>query len=215
MDPIAIRTGGLAPRAANSQPTLGQADFLRLLTSQLANQSPLDPMDNEAFVAQMAQFSAVSGIGEMNQTLQGLRDDLSARRLSDAAAFIGREAHVPAGAVTPGPSGVAAVLDLGSAADAVRVEVLDDAGRTVRTLTLGPQSAGQVPIVWDGADETGAAAKGGPFQLRALAVSGDSRTEAPLYVAGRVNAVTTTGGTLLLDIEGIGRMPPSSVFKLT
>jgi flagellar basal-body rod modification protein FlgD len=212
MQPITTRTEGLpAPRSA-SQQSLGQADFLRLLTTQLTNQSPLDPMDNEAFVAQMAQFSAVSGIGEMNQSLQALRDELGSRRLSDAASYIGRLAFVPSAPVA-GP--VAGVVDLPKAADALNVEIVDAAGRPIRTLALGPQAAGEVHFGWDGKDVAGAPAGGGPFRLVAAAMNGGVRTETPLYLAGRVNAVSAQNGVLTLDVEGHGRLPPASVFKLT
>jgi flagellar basal-body rod modification protein FlgD len=56
-------------RVASSKDTLDQSDFLRLLTTQLKFQDPLKPIENEAFVAQMAQFSSVAGISEMNEKL--------------------------------------------------------------------------------------------------------------------------------------------------
>ena len=69
---------------------LGQKDFLTLLTAQLKNQDPTSPLDNAAFVAQLAQFSTVSGIAEMNQSLS----ELSALAKDDARAtapqWIGR-----------------------------------------------------------------------------------------------------------------------------
>lgn len=62
-----------------SEDDLGRDAFLTLLTTQLTNQSPLDPMDNEAFVAQLAQFSSVEGIKGMQTSLEdmvsGMRQD--------------------------------------------------------------------------------------------------------------------------------------------
>ena len=55
--------------------TLGQADFLRLLTTQLSNQDPLEPTDNQAMLAQMAQFSALAATTESGATLE----DISAK----------------------------------------------------------------------------------------------------------------------------------------
>jgi flagellar basal-body rod modification protein FlgD len=73
IDPAALglrtATGGAGPVR---QQTLGQQEFLTLLTTQLRNQDPLSPMDNEAFVAQLAQFATVSGITEMNSSLAEL-----------------------------------------------------------------------------------------------------------------------------------------------
>jgi flagellar basal-body rod modification protein FlgD len=56
--------------------TLGQADFLRLLTVQMEQQDPFDPVDNKEMLAQMAQFSSLSGITEMNATLEGISSKL-------------------------------------------------------------------------------------------------------------------------------------------
>jgi flagellar basal-body rod modification protein FlgD len=64
----AARTGG-PQQVSGSKETLDQSDFLRLLTAQLKFQDPLRPIENEAFVAQMAQFSSVAGISEMNEKL--------------------------------------------------------------------------------------------------------------------------------------------------
>ena len=69
---------------------LGQADFLKLMTTQLQNQDPFAPMENAEFIAQMAQFSTVTGITEISESLKGMSDQLSEFRI---ATEIGR-AHV-------------------------------------------------------------------------------------------------------------------------
>jgi len=70
--------------------SLGQQDFLTLLVTQLRNQDPLNPLDNEAFVAQLAQFSTVSGITEMNTSLKALTNTASGDARSAAPQWIGR-----------------------------------------------------------------------------------------------------------------------------
>ncbi len=62
-----------------AQKQLGQTDFLRLMTTQLKQQDPLDPVDNQAMVAQMAQFSSVAGISEMNVSLRSIAEQISAQ----------------------------------------------------------------------------------------------------------------------------------------
>ncbi|MFM6950736.1 MAG: flagellar hook assembly protein FlgD [Novosphingobium sp.] len=76
----AASTAGANPVAARSTPpstapNLGQSDFIRLLTTQLKQQDPTDPVDNKEMIAQMAQFSSLSGIEKINTTLQ----DINAR----------------------------------------------------------------------------------------------------------------------------------------
>jgi flagellar basal-body rod modification protein FlgD len=62
-----------------AQKQLGQSDFLRLMTTQLKEQDPFNPVDNQAMVAQMAQFSSVAGISEMNVSLKSIADQISAQ----------------------------------------------------------------------------------------------------------------------------------------
>ncbi|MBM0171169.1 flagellar hook capping FlgD N-terminal domain-containing protein [Altererythrobacter sp. C41] len=85
-------TSGAAQTAAGTATTgrdyatLGQADFLRLLTVQVQQQDPFDPVDNKEMLAQMAQFSSLSGITEMNATLQQIAEKLDALAAAQAAA---------------------------------------------------------------------------------------------------------------------------------
>jgi flagellar basal-body rod modification protein FlgD len=60
-----------------AQKQLGQTDFLRLMTTQLKEQDPFNPVDNQAMVAQMAQFSSVAGISEMNVSLKSIADQIA------------------------------------------------------------------------------------------------------------------------------------------
>lgn len=58
--------------SGRAEKPLDQAAFLRLMTTQLKEQDPFNPVDNQAMVAQMAQFSSVAGISEMNTSLQAI-----------------------------------------------------------------------------------------------------------------------------------------------
>ncbi|MBL9068075.1 MAG: flagellar hook capping protein [Sphingopyxis sp.] len=67
----------LQPKGAGQQ--MGQSDFLRLMTAQLSQQDPFNPVDNQQMVAQMAQFSSLAGISETNTTLQQISEQLAAQ----------------------------------------------------------------------------------------------------------------------------------------
>jgi flagellar basal-body rod modification protein FlgD len=86
---VDLATAPLATKTDGTQ--LGQGDFLRLMTAQLAQQDPFNPVDNQQMVAQMAQFSSLAGVSETNDKLSGIGDQLQAQtdlltRLSDLAA---------------------------------------------------------------------------------------------------------------------------------
>ncbi len=78
--------GGTTPAAGRDYSALGQADFLRLLTVQVQQQDPFDPVDNKEMLAQMAQFSSLAGINDMNKTLQQISDKLDVLAAANAAA---------------------------------------------------------------------------------------------------------------------------------
>ena len=91
------RSPGAARTAATTtakSSTLDQAAFLKLMTTQLKTQDPFDPVDNTQMVAQMAQFSSVAGISEMNTSLKAIATDIAGSRVGDAASWIGRSALV-------------------------------------------------------------------------------------------------------------------------
>ena len=72
-----------------SKDTLGQSDFLKLMTTQLQNQDPFAPMDNGDFIAQMAQFSTVTGIEEVNSSLKKLVEEFDQARIATASNLLG------------------------------------------------------------------------------------------------------------------------------
>ena len=75
--------------------TLGQEDFLKLMTAQLSNQDPFQPQSNDQMIAQMAQFSTVSGITQLNSTMTSISTQIAENRIATAANFIGKTVLVP------------------------------------------------------------------------------------------------------------------------
>ncbi|WP_448586435.1 flagellar hook assembly protein FlgD [Thermaurantiacus sp.] len=123
MSELAVSGLGRGEAAAAARPrALGQEDFLLLLTTQLRNQDPLSPMDNTAFVAQLAQFAAVSGITETNAGIGRLAALLAAEGRHAAPAWLGR--------VVTGPDGKAARVErVAIGADGALLLELEGGGR--------------------------------------------------------------------------------------
>ncbi len=76
----------LAPGEKTGFSALGQRDFIKLMTTQLQQQDPFEPLDNKEMLAQMAQFSSLAGINDVNQTLKTISDKLEAVLAAQAAA---------------------------------------------------------------------------------------------------------------------------------
>jgi flagellar basal-body rod modification protein FlgD len=196
--------------------TLNQNDFLRLMTTQLTTQDPFNPVDNTQMVAQMAQFSQVAGIAQMNQSLQQLVDNMGGSRFSDAASWIGRTMLVQSDIVAPLRDGsYAGAVDLPDGADSVTVNFLDANGQVVHSESAGAQSAGSMSFAWDGTDGDGNVVANGPLKLQVVArVNGANTTPSTATwtsVAG-IQSPASGGATQL--VTGLGLLTPEDAIRL-
>mgnify|MGYP003861069191 CR=1 FL=1 len=193
--------------------TLGQADFLSLMTAQMKNQDPFNPVDNTQMVAQMAQFSSVAGISEMNTTLKGLADKMAGSSTADALAYVGKTV-LTEGSVAYGRTsgGLAGSIDLGGDATNVLVSITDAQGGTMKTMDLGAHSAGTVDYDWNGMNTDGENGGTGPFTISVTAYNGSANVAAKSLVWAPVESVSMpSGGSPKLTVSGLGQIDPSAV----
>ena len=109
-----------APKETKDQ--LGQEDFLKLMTTQLQNQDPFAPMENGDFIAQMAQFSTVTGITEMGTQMKAINDKLDSFRIATASQYLGHSVLVPGNVVRAnGKDNVEGVIDVPNATTKLQV----------------------------------------------------------------------------------------------
>ncbi|WP_174298036.1 flagellar hook assembly protein FlgD [Sphingomonas bacterium] len=211
------RSGATAATAtaatSSGSTTLGQSDFLKLMTAQLQNQDPFSPVDNTQMVAQMAQFSSVSGIAQMNTTLSGIATKLGATSTSDALGYVGKSVLTQGStAYARTAGGIAGAVELDAAATDVRVTIADAGGNTLKTLSLGAQKAGTTSYDWNGTTDAGAAAGDGPFTVSVAAQDGGSTVVSRSLVWAPVSSVSLpTGGTPSLNVTGLGPVDVSAV----
>ncbi|CAN5321891.1 flagellar hook capping FlgD N-terminal domain-containing protein [soil metagenome] len=164
-------------KAGTGNKSLGQSDYLKLMTAQLQYQDPFAPMDNTQMVAQMAQFSQIAASTESNKTLTSIADSLSGQRLSDAASWIGKSMLVKSSTAAPDAAGqYAGQLTLSADSDALSIDLVDSAGATVKSIDLGAQKAGDVNFYWSGKDDAGAQAATGPLTIRVKGGTGSQTT---------------------------------------
>ncbi len=203
----------VAASTATGSTTLGQADFLKLMTAQLQNQDPFSPVDNTQMVAQMAQFSSVAGISQMNTTLTGIASKLGATSTSDALSYVGKTVLTQGSTAYARTSGgIAGAVELDGAASDVTVSINDASGNTLKTLSLGAQPAGTATYDWDGTTDAGAAAGNGPFTVSVNAQnSGTAITSRSLVWASVSSVSLPTGGTPTLNVTGLGSVDVSAV----
>jgi flagellar basal-body rod modification protein FlgD len=210
-------TAQAAAQAAAVNPQPQKLDFLTLMTAQIKNQDPLNPMNGTDFLAQLAQFSVVDQLTQLNTAFGQLSSRLVSDQSLQAAALIGRTAQVSSstGSLEAGGALSGAAV-LGDPAADLRINIYDQAGVPVRSLDLGSQSAGQIPFFWDGMISAGIQAAPGTYRIEALADTAGGTQSLETLVNARVESVSTgaSSGELTVDLAGVGAVPYSDVLAL-
>ena len=208
-----MQTGTAVGTAAAN--TLNQSDFLKLLTAQMKNQDPFDPVDNTQMVAQMAQFSSLSATTEMSTTLKAIAAKLGATSTADAMAYIGRtvltEGDVAYGRTS---GGIAGAIELDAGASKVGISISNAAGEVLHTQTLGKQAAGTVAYDWDGKLADGGDAGAGPFTVTVTAQNNGKAVAARSLVWAPVESVSIANGAPVLTLSGLGQVPVTAVRQI-
>lgn len=180
----------------NSQESLGQAAFLKLMTAQLKFQDPFDPVDNQAMVGQMAQFSQVAGISEMNASLKQIAGGFGTSRLSEAANFIGRSVLQDGDTAYADAQGrYRGEFTLAAPAENVSVEWLNAAGEVVHTQKLGKLAAGKVPFELVSLDDAGHPVDAGALKAR---VTGAAPSTMSVWLPVTAVESSSTGAEAML-----------------
>lgn len=196
--------------AATGVETLGQKDFLTLLTAQMKNQDPLNPMENGEFLAQMAQFSTVAGIDRVNDTLKSMTDGLRESRMATATNLLGHQVLVSQSLARPDAEGlVSGAVELDAPAEAVIVTYSDAAtGEILHSEDLGAQKPGAVTFGWAGLGAEDVAARRA-LRISATALTETGARELPTSVYARVTSARAGGyasGEITLEVEDFGAL---------
>ncbi len=186
--------------------TMDQGAFLTLFTTQLKNQNPLDPVKNEAFVAQLAQFSQLEATTAMKASMESMAQSLQGDKMLAGASMIGRKVAVPNGPlVLLGGQPIDATVDLPTGADGVQMQILNDKGQVVRKQIFGAQMAGPMKLSWDGMNEGGAFMPDGTYTMQVLASSQGKAIQPVVNTLSTVRSVSHAGtgdNTWLLEVDG-------------
>ncbi len=195
---------GIASNNRVGNATMGKDEFVKLLLAQLGNQDPTTPMDSQAFVAQLAQFSSLEQLNTVNERLDSLLVAQTSTSQTAATTFVGKEATFKTDKLALGADGAAlASGSLSADADTVAVNIVDGQGKTVRTLQIGAQHKGDFTFQWDGRDDNGARVAAGDYQLKVTAADSKGKTvETTMRSTGLVNGVSFQNGYPELLING-------------
>ena len=201
--------------APAAKQNLGQADFLKLMTTQLQSQDPFKPMDSAQFLGQIAQFSTVSGIESLNTGFATLSENLTANQALQGASLVGRSVQVPGDALVLGAAGNITASAALPVSGSVSATIRDPSGAVVRHLDLGTQSAGSLDVTWDGVTDSGERAAAGIYSIRAELTAATGATEGlATEIVAPVTAVRLGARGLQLELAGEGTVALSSVTQI-
>ncbi|WP_108805756.1 flagellar hook capping FlgD N-terminal domain-containing protein, partial [Xanthomonas fragariae] len=193
---------------AKKEEALGQADFLKLMTEQLQHQDPLKPMENSAFLGQLAQFSTVQGIGDLNTKFSSFSASQNSDQVLKGASLVGHNVLVPSAQVAIDATGSANGVVAATSAGTVNFEITDANGTFVKQLSVPASAAGEVAFAWDGTDANGNRMVAGKYGVTATQTdtAGD-KSKLPTYVDAPVDSVTIGSDGLYLNLIGLGTYP--------
>jgi len=182
---------------------MGSDDFLELMIAQMKHQDPTKPMDQMAFMSQLAEFSSLSGIQELNGSFGELSTNLTGAQAVQASSLVGRSVAMDSQTASLAPAGrndageivnlLSATVDMGAGSDGGVFEVRDDAGQLVFSGQL-PAGSGNIPVVWDGEASDGSRLPAGDYNISARVERGGDLRDARVYGHDTVISVAIGSG---------------------
>jgi flagellar basal-body rod modification protein FlgD len=200
---------------ANAQQPLGKEDFLQLLVAQLSAQDPLNPMDSREFSAQLAQFSALEQMTNVNSTLEELVKAQQAMGNSSMISLIGKLVDVPGNSFKHTQGGTTNLTyALGSEASTTKIEIYNSAGNLVNTLN-GPGAKGSNLAIWNGHDSQGNPVPAGlySFKVQATNAKGGLVTS-ETFTTGLVTDVLFEEGEAFAVVNG-QKLPAAEITRVS
>jgi flagellar basal-body rod modification protein FlgD len=196
----------------NDNSVMGKDDFLQLMLTQLKNQDPLNPMEGTEFAAQLAQFTSLEQLMNLNDSMetsinanyyltQSINNTLSSTLIGKSVKLSGN------GFKFSGQDDVTMGYNLSGPASSVNVKVYNSAGQIVKTIENAPGSSGDNKLVWDFTDNDGNSVPEGDYTFEVEATDGNGDAiAADQYVVGLIEGVKFTDYGTALVVNGTDYM---------
>lgn len=203
----------LTSAMSNKKNALGKDAFLMLMVEQLKNQDPMNPSDATEFTAQLAQYSSLEQLTNINKNLTDMGSTSGEIQRMSALSMIGKEVVTRGSEFNFTGSAVKLGYDLDANADHGTLYIRDSSGSTVATLAFADGVSGQHFVEWDGKDDSGHQLPTGQYTLGVSAFNGDADVAVTSLISSRVVGVdlvdggdvlvTNAGDYTLADVESV------------
>ncbi|HBX59769.1 MULTISPECIES: flagellar hook assembly protein FlgD [unclassified Methylophaga] len=200
----------------NDPGKLQMEDFMSLMTTQLMNQDPLKPMESGDFLGQIASFSTVSGISDLQDSFGSFAKAMQSDQALQGSSLVGRSVLVPSSiGVMTADAPMRGQINVADPVSNLELKIYNDTGELVRTIPMGAAS-GYTNFEWDGLNNEGEAMPEGAYQFMATgSVDGQNTAFATAVIAKVDSVLVGSGGQgLTMNLAGIGSVPFSEVQEI-
>jgi flagellar basal-body rod modification protein FlgD len=174
-------TSNTSNAAASSATLAGNFDtFLTILTAQIQNQDPLQPMDSTQFTDQLVQFSGVEQQIRVNQQLETLISATNGSAGAALSGYLGKEAEIDSAGAQFTDDPIKYRYFLPTEAKSATVTITDIDGKVVYS-KKGELKAGTHDFTWNGETASGTTAKDGVYYISVVAEDADLKAITPIH----------------------------------
>jgi len=193
---------GVQPPAATTPNTalLGKDDFLKLLISQLQNQDPMNPVSNDQFVTQSAEFSSVEALQNIQSSLTQMATSTGSSALASSTALLGRSVSATAGSFAYAGASATLPFTLSAPLAGGVLQITNANGSVVSRVPLGTLDAGARSYVLQPGQPPLPA---GTYRYAILGPDGTGALAPLAVIGGVVSGVKLDGGTPVLSLGSV------------
>jgi flagellar basal-body rod modification protein FlgD len=194
-----------APEASMSNGTSAKdlsQNFLKMLTVQLQNQDPLNPMDNAAMTAQLAALNQVDGINKLNTSVNSLVAQMQSANFMNLASSVGKTALSAGSKAYYSGNSISMGAKLDTSASSLKAVIRDSNGQIVNQFDFGATASGVTDFIWDGANDAGQEVAQGMYTLELTATDAEGKVSYPdSYVGAMVASIGQEGSDLKVGLS--------------
>lgn len=189
--------------------SMGKEDFLKLMLAQLQNQDPLNPMEGTEFASQLAEFTSLEQLINLNDAMDTSinADYFLSQSINNtlAATLIGKEVKLDGSSFkNDGDENVTLGYNLSNKANSVTVNIYNEAGVLVKTIENAPKNSGDNKLIWDFTDNEGNSVPEGNYTFKVEATDAESNPISnSTFVLGKIDGVKYTSEGTMLVVNGL------------